>query len=171
MSPSFRSHAHALPPSSPRRRALGLAAALLLAGCGACSEPEPADPAAELSDSERQELDAFVETIREAYAAGNRAAVSALINRDGMPDFLETITSTRYSPKGPTRVSSARIVPLEGASEMVVRLRGVDYGLNVDPLGMLVLELDDVSIGRMKAEIIVGRSEGRFQLAGLKPIE
>jgi hypothetical protein len=171
LSPSFRSPAHAPPLSYPRQRALGLAAVLLLAGCAACSEGDPADPLAELSDSERQELDAFIETIREAYTAGNRPAVSALINRDGMPDFLEAITSTRYSPKGPTKVVSARVEPLEGATEMVVRLRGVDYGLNVDPVGMLVLELDDVSIGKMTAEIIVGRSDGRYQLAGLKPIE
>jgi hypothetical protein len=171
LSPSFRTPAHALPASATGPRTLGLAAALLIVACTACSEGAPPDPTAELSDPERRELDAFIETIREAYTQGNYPAVSALINRKGMPDFLEAIMSTRYSPKGPTKVLSARIDPLEDAGEMVVRLRGVDYRLNVDPLGMLVLELDDVSIGIMKTEIIIGRSDGRFQLAGLKPIE
>ena len=169
LGPSFRSHAHPLPHPPCRRWTLILCVILLLASWSGCADDRPDDPVDALSAAERVELDAFIESIRVAYVDGNGPAVAAMISREGMPEFLEAIMRARYVPKGPSKVVSTRVEPLEGASEMVVELREVEYRLNVDPLGVLVLELDDVSIGKLEVEMIFGRSGGRFQLAGLKP--
>jgi hypothetical protein len=144
---------------------------LLILGCGDERNASGEAPSASLDDAERARLTAFVEEIRRAYEAGDARAVEARINREGTPDFFTQMTRRKSLPKGPMKVLDARVESRERRSPMVVRFGDVDYGFNVDPLGALVIEMDDVSIGRVKVELIIGRKGGRFFIAGLEPLE
>jgi len=140
-------------------------------GCDALRHNDRVDLDKVLTAEERTAFETFADALRRAYEQGNDPAVEAMIEQRGMPPFVAGATRLRYVPKGPSRVVDQYVKPLRLNDDFEVMLGGVKYGLNVEPLGVLVFEIDDVSIGRRRAELVVGKSDGVFRLAGLEPVE
>lgn len=146
---------------------LVIVAALAGAGCGDAERP---DPVAALPQAERARVDAFIAEIRSGFERGDGPAVAKLINDEGMPDFFKKYTRVRFLPKGPTRVVGTRVEALRTEAGSI-DLGGTRYGLNVDPLGALILELDDVSVGRMEVKMTIGTHAGEYYIAGWKALD
>ena len=86
-----------------------------------------------------------------------------------MPDHLVLFTRMRLLPKGPMAVVDIRLEPMEVKDGPPVEIEGVMYELNVAPVGTLVVEMDDVSIGTLRKKMIVGTVDGEYRLAGMRP--
>lgn len=158
--------------SLPRRLVwLGLSIGVILLGCGDYSSGSYEDPTTSLSAAERERLTAFVEEVRRGYETGNVRAIESLIQREGMPENMMQMTRRHALPKGPMKVLDVRVEARPQHVDRIVRLAGVDYEFNVDPLGAIVIEMDDVSIGPTQVDLIIGRKNGSFFIAGLKPLE
>ncbi len=143
----------------------------LVSGCDGPWRAKGPDPTASLSSAERVRLDSFIGEIRRAYEMGNSAAVEAHINREGTPDFLVKMTRRQSMPKGPMKVLDARVESRIDDSTRILTFDEVDYGFNVDPIGVLLIEMDDVSIGKIQVDLIIGRKNEEFFIAGLRPLE
>lgn len=160
--------------ASPLHFRLAWASGLLafaLLGCDDDGSRTPADPTAHFLPAEREQLASFVSEIRRAYEMGNAAAVEALINPEGTPEFLMQLTRRKALPKGPMKVVDVRVEERRRDSIRVVTLDGVDYGFNVEPIGALVIEMEDVSIGEVRVDLIIGEKDGALYIAGLRPLE
>lgn len=147
--------------------ALGVAMALACADSAAPPSQAPGDAAVRLGSE--PELDAFVAELRRAIEAGDALSVDALFNWTEMPDHLVLFTRMRLLPKGPMVVVGIRFEPLEQSGGPLVELEGVTYELNVVPVGTLVVEMDDVSVGALSKKMIVGTVNGEYRLAGMRP--
>ncbi|MBW2273554.1 MAG: hypothetical protein JRG96_09805 [Deltaproteobacteria bacterium] len=149
----------------------GLAVALGLAL--ACTEA--ADPTATAPDGRAlllgsdPGLDAFVAELRRAMETGDALSMDALFNWQDMPEHLVLFTRMRLLPKGPMEIVDIRLEPMREGEEPSVELEGVSYELNVRPVGTLVVEMDDVSVGALSKKMIVGTLDGEFRLAGMRP--
>ncbi len=123
-----------------------------------------------LSSAEKTELDDFVKQIRHAHETGNHQWVRDLSDTSRMPPPLVRLNNHGSIPKGPREVTSIRIEPMQLKDGVLLRYEGLDYVYNVEPLGRLVIEINDVSIGVVSIEVTFGRRDGEFRLAGLEPL-
>jgi hypothetical protein len=73
-------------------------------------------------------------------------------------------------PKGPTPIVGHRIIPYSMPEGPIFTLGDVQYELTVTPLGKLVFEVDDVSIGKMEVGFVIGQRDGVFRIAGYESI-
>jgi hypothetical protein len=149
---------------------LGLVCLLGSTACGGGGR-ETSSRLESLSSSERASLDEFVAAVRGGFERGDSRAVESLIELDGVPDFIANLTASRALPKGPMKVTEVRVEPVSLAEGPLLVLEGVEYGFNVDPVGTLVIEMDDVSIGATRVELIFGTRDGAYRLAALEAKE
>lgn len=148
-----------------------LSVQLLLLACSTKSEGEWTQSALDdLSEVEQAELDDFVRRIRAAYEAGDHATIRDLSDTSQMPPPLARLNNRGSIPKGPREVTAIRIEPIQLKEGPLLRYEEHDYVYNVESLGRLVVEMNDVSIGPVSTQVIFGRKNGRFRLAALEPI-
>ena len=74
-----------------------------------------------------------------------------------------------WRPKGPSEVVDVQALAIPAGVLPPLRLEGVDYISNIDVKGVLVLEIRDVSVGKIHVSLAFGEHEGRFCLAGMRP--
>ena len=127
------------------------------------------DPSLSLSQPDRERLAEFVTVLRDVYSRGDARGVEALIAKDFEHPVLD-LARRHILPKGPTKILGYRIVPHEANGEVVFSLAGVDYGLTVEPLGTLVFDVEDVSVGEMEVAFVIGERDGAFRSAGFQKI-
>ena len=149
---------------------LALLAVALSPGCSDSAGPRAVAPSGDvLGSGADPELDTFVAKLRRGIEEGDALSVDALFNWEEMPRHLVLFTRMRLLPKGPMVVTAIRLEPMEEEGGPEIELEGVTYELNVDPLGTLVVEMDDVSIGPVSKRMIVGSVGGEYRLAGMRP--
>jgi hypothetical protein len=155
---------------------LGLALGLGLGGAGAgllgCGNAdESADPsvAAPELETDSPGLAAFIAEVRRAFEAGDAKGVKRLIHWDGMTPEAADYARRIWLPKGPSEVVAVRALAIPVGVLPPLPLEGVDYVSNLDVMGVLVLEIRDVSVGKIRVTLAFGQHEGRFALAGIKP--
>jgi hypothetical protein len=151
---------------------------LLLAAMGvlhalACTEsaqtPSRIPAEAGLGADADPKLLAFVAELRRAIEAGDTLAVDRLANWEKTPDHLVYFIRRRILPKGPITVEDIQLEPMERDEGPVIEFEGVTYELNVVPVGTLVIELRDVSVGALSQKMIIGTRDGEYRLAGMRP--
>jgi hypothetical protein len=133
-----------------------------------CAVDCRSDPTRGLSPDELRSLEAFTLEVRSAYEEGDASAVEKLIATDGLPPNMLNVLRHTVLPKGPTRVTDVRI---ESADGWMISPHPVDYRYNLDVVAKLVLEVDDVSVGPTTVEMVVGRANGSYRIAGIRPVD
>ena len=141
----------------------------LILGSVACT-PEPEDPSLSLSQSDRTALAAFIAELSEVYSRGDSRGVEALIEGDS-DDRVVGLARKRVLPKGPSKIVGHRIVPYANPEGPLFRFEGVEYEHTIEPLGKLILEVEDVSIGPVQVGFVVGQRDGVFRIAGMQSIQ
>ncbi len=144
-----------------------LFAFVVLVALGCESGPEP-DPLAALGESERHRLDSFIAEIRGGFERGDARAVERLINDRGVPDYFAKFARVRFLPKGPMKVLGTRVEPIRGKGGSL-EVGDTTFEFNVDPLGFLVIDMDDVSVGNVNVRMAIGTMDGQLYIAGWKP--
>ena len=59
---------------------------------------------------------------------------------------------------------------LQDGEVWTLTLDGVDYELTVEPVGKLIFDVHDVSIGMTEVGMLIGKKDGVFRIAGYRPI-
>ncbi len=131
---------------------------------------EPEDPSRSLAESDRVALERFIGELREVYSRGDPRAVEAMIANDAEHRVID-LAKKHILPKGPTHIVAHRIIPYEVPDGPIFSLEGVGYELTVEPLGKLVFEVEDVSIGEIEIGFVVGKKDGMFRIAGYQPMK
>jgi hypothetical protein len=150
--------------------ALGLGAAGAgLLGCGSADESADPSVAAPELETDSPGLAAFIAEVRRAFEAGDAKGVERLIHWNGMTPEAAGYARRVWLPKGPSEVVAVRALELPAGVLPPLPLEGVDYVSNLDVMGVLVLEIRDVSVGKIRVTLAFGQHEGRFALAGIKP--
>jgi hypothetical protein len=153
--------------------AAGLALVAFALALGCSSEPEGAStqPALDaLTEPQRQQLDAFVDHVRASYQDGNHQAIRDLIDSSRMPASLERFNSQGSIPMGPREVTAIHIESMYAKEGPLLHWEERDFVYNVEPLGRLVIEMSDVSVGPVSVNVVFGTRDGEFRLAGLEPL-
>jgi hypothetical protein len=147
---------------------MSLLISTLVWGSSACS-PEPTDPSLSLSEPDQVALSRFVDDLREVYSRGDARGVEAFIAEDFEHRVID-LARRHILPKGPTKILGYQIIPYSAPKGPVFTLSGVDYELTVEPLGKLIFDVEDVSIGKMQIGFVVGRRDGLFRIAGYQSV-
>jgi hypothetical protein len=152
---------------SPGILLLLLISALSLSGCA--PEDSDSDPVQSLSAPDRLGLEEFIGQLSETYSRGDYRGVESLI-AGGTDHRVIELARKHILPKGPTRIVAHRIEPYPVPEGPVFTLDGVDYELTVEPVGKLIFDVHDVSIGMTEVGMLIGKKDGVFRIAGYRPI-
>jgi hypothetical protein len=147
---------------------LGVGGAWLL-GCESANESAGPSVAGPELETAVPGLAAFIAEVRRAFEAGDARGVERLIHWEGMTPEAAEYAGKVWLPKGPSEVVDVQALAIPAGVLPPLRLEGVDYISNIDVKGVLVLEIRDVSVGKIHVSLAFGEHEGRFCLAGMKP--